>query len=110
MRIADHAPVLQASQVLQQPSNLVHQQQVQAPIAAKVVAAMEAHQHATQVNDTAHTEGRTIQDRPGGRGGGGSSREKGRKNKDSVPSTQEESSHPAHASPPGSGKFVDIVV
>jgi hypothetical protein len=107
MRIADHAPVVQGSQVLQQPSNLVHQQQVQAPLTARVVAAMEAQQHATQVNDSTHAEGRTIQDRPGG---GRSSTGKGGKRKDPTSSTPEDSSQSAHVSPPGSGRFVDIVV
>lgn len=109
MRIADHAPVLQASQVLQQPSNLVHQQQVQAPVLAKAVAATEAQQHATQVNDTTHTEGRTIEDRPGSRR---STRDSGRRRKEPDSLTDEESGEPrtTHASPPGSGKLVDIVV
>lgn len=106
MRIADHVPVLQGSHVLQQPSNLVHQQQVLAPVAAKAVAAMEAQQHATQVNDSNHTEGRTIQDRPDG----GSSRGRSRKKKEATASAQEEAEKIAHVSPPGSGKLVDIVV
>ena len=106
MRIADHVPVLQGSHVLQQPSNLVHQQQVQAPVAAKALAAMEAQQHTTQVNDTNQTEGRTIQDRPGG----GSSRRRDKKHEETAISSHEESEKKAHVSPPGSGKLVDIVV
>lgn len=106
MRIADHAPVLQASQVLLQPSNLVHQQQVQAPMDAKILAALEAQQHATQVNDTTHTEGRTIQDRPGGRR---FSRENGREGAEVAASEESEETRSSHVSPPGSGKLVDIV-
>ncbi len=106
MRIADHVPVLQGSQVLQQPSNLVHQQQVQAPVSAKAIAAMEAEQHARQVNDSNQTEGRTIQDRPGG----GSSGRRNRKHEEAAVSSPEEPEKKGHVSPPGSGKLVDIVV
>ncbi len=108
MRIADHIPVVQGSQVLQQPSNLVHQQQVHAPIEARVVAAMEAQQHATQVNDTTHTEGRTIDDKPGSRGR--SPGENSRKRKESARLPLDTTEQSAHVSPPGSGKLVDIVV
>lgn len=108
MRIADHIPVVQGSQVLQQPSNLVHQQQVQAPIEARVMAAMEAQQHATQVNDTTHAEGRTIDDRPGGRAR--SAREGNRKRKEPAPLSPDAPDEAAHVSPPGSGKLVDIMV
>ena len=107
MRIADHAPVLQGSQVLQQPSNTVHQQQVLAPIAAKAAAEVEARQHASQVNDSARTEGRAIQDRPGR---GGNTPGRGRRRKESPPVEEEPSKSSGHVSPPGSGNLVDIVV
>lgn len=105
MRIADHAPVLQGSPVLQQPSNAVHLQQVLAAEMARAAAAAEAQQHASTVQDANRAEGRAIQNRSphsGGKKAGqqtpGKQPEKDKDHQDPMPRGKQ----------PGSGDLVDI--
>lgn len=105
MRIADHAPVLQGSPVLQQPSNAAHQQQILAAEMARTAAAVEAQQHATTVQDSNRTEGRTIQKR--------SSQPKGKETGQKLSGKQTEKDKDDQQSPhrgkqPGSGELMDI--
>ncbi|NUN95702.1 MAG: hypothetical protein HUU16_05985 [Candidatus Omnitrophica bacterium] len=106
MRIADHAPVLQGSPTLQQPSNAAHLQQTLAPEVARAAAHAELRRQETQVNDPGKTEGRSIHDRIGGDG-----RKKAAARK--APSAKTAKEGPKDSSPPsqpGSGDILDIVV
>ncbi len=106
MRIADHAPVLQGSPTLQQPSNAAHLQQVLAPEAARAAAHAELRRQETQVNDPEKTEGRGIHDRIGGDG-----RKKPATRKTTLAQSKtEEPKDPSPPSQPGSGDILDIVV
>lgn len=105
MRIADHAPVLQGSPILQQPANAVHQQQVLAPEAARAAALAQAQQHSTQVFKPGETEGRTIGDATDREGQSNRGRAR------SEPRAEEvEGKEHLQPSTPGSGDLLDIVV
>jgi hypothetical protein len=107
MRIADHAVAVQSSPVLQQPSNSVHQQQTQAPDAARAAAAIQAQRHASQVNQPDKSEGRTIQKEPKGKG----RRDAGRGAPTKRDAAEAEETQPtSRSSQTGSGNLVDIVV
>jgi hypothetical protein len=107
MRIADHAPALQGSQVLQQPSNTVHQQQIQAPQIAGALAAQQAQQSRSQVNRSNQTDGRMIQEQKERALGGGNQRTK-KSRQDAGEDSESDSINKGIQ--PGSGKILDIVV
>jgi hypothetical protein len=104
MRIADHAVALQSSPALQQPSNAAHQQQVLSPEAARAAAAAKNDQHAHQVSQPENTEGRIIQDHPGGKPQG----KRDSKKEKLDPETDSESKD-MRPHQPGSGDLIDIV-
>lgn len=108
MRIADHAPAMQASPALQQPASTVHQQQVQAGEMAAAQAAREETRRMTEVNHSEKAEYRPIRGEEQGRN---RRKEGGGRKKGAAPSGADAGTTPkGPPCEPGNGNLLDVIV